>query len=116
LLQQLLVIIRRGDVPLQQHVRMRIDQSRQARLARQINQFRARRSVAGDFFDLLSLNHHHNILPQRIPAPIEQTPAAQGNGFARTLSLRSQTHEEENEAASKTPHNPPISPDPWFRA
>ena len=34
LLQQLLVIIRRRDVPLQQNVRMRVDQSRQTRLAR----------------------------------------------------------------------------------
>ena len=77
LLQDLVVIIFLGDVALQQHVRVRVDQSRQARLARQIDHLRSARRRRSDLRNLLSLDLHYHIAPRLLRPAVNQRSAVQ---------------------------------------
>ena len=65
LLQQLDIVVRRRDVALQEHVRMRVDQPRKAGLARQIDDL-ASCSRGSYRFDLLALNRDDDVLSRLI--------------------------------------------------
>ncbi len=66
LLQQLLVIVRRGDVPLQQHVGVRVNQSREAGAIREIKHRRAggRRSALPHLADAVAFDNDYDIAPR----------------------------------------------------
>ena len=71
---------------------------------RQIDHIRARRRAAGNFANLLSFNHDHNIPAQRIPAPVKQTPTPQRHNFIsrRTLPKEISTKQKEENRGNGT--------------
>src|SRR5271165_2549563 len=89
LLEELLVVIRRRHIPVQQQVRMRIDKSRQHRRLRQINHLnaRGRRAARRHRDDLVALNQNQRVLRNRIALPIDQPPSPNSGSLSRRLFL-----------------------------
>ena len=80
LLQQLLVVVGRRDVTLQQHVGVRVDQARKAGLLREIEHTRStaawRDRAVSNFGDSSVLHYARHVRARRLIGPVDQSPAA----------------------------------------
>jgi hypothetical protein len=82
-LQQLRVVVLCGDIAVQQHVCMHIDESRQHRCLRQIDRFdpRGRASSCCHRDDFVAFNHDQRTRHRRIALSVNQAPRAYRNSL-----------------------------------